>query len=97
MSAAKSLKCVHKRPTNRVQVHTESENYPKLHHVRFVYKHGFGSETEKMFSGFVTDLVSVCIYGLKFIVIWVIDVKLVDRQFPADQNQDDRQVESRYF
>ena len=66
------------------------------HHVHFVYKHdkhGFRrvrSETEKMFSGFV---VSICIiYGLKLIVIWVIDVKLVDRQFPAFQNQDDRQA-----
>ena len=54
MSAAKSLDYVHQRPTNPVQVHTESENYPNLHHVRFVYKHdkhGFCSETEKMFSG----------------------------------------------
>ena len=58
MSAAKSLDYTHQRPTNPVQVHTESENYPKLHHVRFVYKHdkhGFRSETEKIFSGFVTD------------------------------------------
>ena len=54
MSVAKSLKFVHQRPNNPVQVHTESENYPKLHHVRFVYKHdkhGFRSETEKTFSG----------------------------------------------
>ena len=51
MSAAKSLDYVHQRPTNPVQVHTESENYPKLHHVCFVYKydkHGFRSEIEKI-------------------------------------------------
>ena len=36
--------------------------------------------------------VSAPVYGLKLIVIWVIDVKLVDQQFPAGQNQDDRQV-----
>ena len=45
-----------------------------------------------MFSGFVTDLVSICIYGLKLIAIRVIDVTLVDRQFTAGQNQDDWQV-----
>ena len=85
--------CTRDQPTNSVQVHTESENYPKLHHVRFVYKHdkhGFHSEIEKIFSGFVTDYLSICIYGLKLIVIWMIDVKLVDRQFPAGQKQDDR-------
>ena len=82
--------CTRDKPTNSVQVHTESENYPKLHHVRFVYKHdkhGFRSETEKIFSGFVK---SQYIYGLKLIVIWVMDVKLVDRQFSAGQKQDDR-------
>ena len=43
-----------------------------------------------MFSGFV---VSICIYELKLIVIWVTDMKMADRQFPAGQNQDDRQVD----
>ena len=59
MSAAKSLDYVHQRPTNQLSPSSyESENYPKLHHVRFVYKHdkhGFRSEIEKIFSGFVTD------------------------------------------
>ena len=61
--------------------------------VLFTNMTNMASETEKMLSGFVTDQVSICIYGLKLIVIWLIDVKLVDRQFPAGQNQDDMQVD----
>ena len=96
MSAAKSLEGVHQRPTNQCSPSSYLiRKYPKLHHVRFVYKHdkhGFchvHSETEKMFYVFCLNLY---IYGLKLIVIWEFDVKLVDRQFPAGQNQDDRQV-----
>ena len=61
--------------------------------MRFVYKHDkHGFRSGKMFSGFVTDQVSISMYGLKLTVIRATDVKLVDRQFPAGQNQDDRQV-----
>ena len=72
MSAAKSLECVHQRPT--IQCSPSSYGIRKL----------------------PQTVVSICIYiyiyGLKLIVIWVIDVKLVDRQFPAGQDQDDRQA-----
>ena len=68
MSGAKLLDSVKSsnQPTNSVQVHTESENYPNCNMCfLFTNKTNMASVVNR----FLADLVSVCICGQKLIVI----------------------------